>query len=151
MANQIIKGRDLMLFNASGNSFAWATSHSLNINAETADISSKDHGIWGGSEVTKFSWEITSENLYTEDGYNQMFDYMLAGVPITVRFGLKSQNDNSKNVADGDYDNWTSKSTGYYTGPVVITSLQANANNGENATYSVTLTGAGKIVRQTQA
>ena len=41
MSNQIIKGRDLMLFNASGNSFAYATSHSLNINAETGDISSK--------------------------------------------------------------------------------------------------------------
>lgn len=149
MANQIIKGRDLMLFNASGNSFAYATSHSLNINAETGDISSKDHGIWGGSEVTKFSWEISSENLYTEDGYNAIFDLMLAGVPIKVRFGLKSQNDNSQTVADGDLTNWTSKNTGYYEGDVVITSLQANANNGENATYSVTLTGAGKITRHT--
>lgn len=147
MANKVIKGRDLMLFDDQGKSFAFATSHTLSISAETADISSKDHGIWGGSEVTKFSWEITSENLYTEDNYDDLFDLMLAGEPITVRFGLKSQNDNSLNVADGDYDNWTSKNAGYYEGSVVITSLSANANNGENATYSVTFTGAGKITR----
>lgn len=149
MANKVIKGRDLMLFDDQGKSFAFATSHTLSISAETADISSKDHGIWGGSEVTKFSWEITSENLYTEDNYDDLFDLMLAGEPITVRFGLKSQNDNSLNVADGDYDNWTSKNAGYYEGSVVITSLSANANNGENATYSVTFTGAGKITRHT--
>lgn len=149
MANKVIKGRDLMLFDKQGKSFAFATSHTLSISAETADISSKDHGIWGGSEVTKFSWEISSENLYTEDNYDNLFDLMLAGEPFKVRFGLKSQNDNSKNVADGDYDNWTSKYNGYYEGDVVITSLNANANNGENATYSATFTGAGKIVRVT--
>ena len=149
MANRVIKGRDLMLFDNTGKSFAFATSHTLSISAETADISSKDHGIWGGSEVTKFSWEISSENLYTEDNYDDLFDLMLAGEPFKVRFGLKSQNDNSLNVADGDYTNWTSKNSGYYEGDVVITSLNANANNGENATYSATFTGAGKIVRVT--
>ena len=72
---------------------------------------------------------------------------MLAGDAIPVRFGLKTdQADLSKNVADGDSDltHWTSQST-YYEGKVIITSLTANANNGENATYSVTLTGTGSI------
>lgn len=158
MANKVIKGRDLMLFkevhgtgansgSTSGVSFAFATNHTLSLNAETADISSKDHGIWGGSEVTKFSWEIQTENLYTEDNFDSLFDLMLNAEPFKVRFGLKSQNDNSKNVADGDYDCWTSKANGYYEGTVVISSLTANANNGENATYSATFTGAGKIVR----
>ena len=32
-----------------------------------------------------------------------------------------------------------------YMGKVYITSLTANANTGENATYSVTLTGTGSI------
>jgi len=34
---------------------------------------------------------------------------------------------------------------------VIITSLTANANNGENATYSVTLTGTGSIKKTTGA
>ena len=146
MAAQIIKGRDLMLFDNQGKSYAYATNHTLSITAETTDISSKDHGSWGANEIAKYSWEITSENLYTTTGYDAMFDAMVAGVAITVRFGLKSQADNSLTVADGDYQNWTAGS-GYYEGKVFITSLVANANNGENATYSVTLTGSGKITR----
>lgn len=149
MAAQIIKGRDLMLFDSTGKSYAYATNHTLTITAETSDISSKDHGIWGASEVAKYSWEITSENLFTTDSYNALFDSMIAGTAITIRFGLKSQTDNTKTVADGDYTNWTSNNTGYYEGKVFITSLVANANNGENATYSVTLTGSGKITRKT--
>lgn len=147
MANKIIKGRDLMLFNSTGNSYAYATNHTLTITAETTDISSKDHGIWGASEISKYTWEITSENLFTSDEYDSLFTTMLAGDAITVRFGLKTdQADLIKNVADGDSDltHWTSQST-YYEGKVIITSLTANANNGENATYSVTLTGTGSI------
>lgn len=148
MAAQIIKGKDLMLFDSTGNSYAYATNHTLTITAETSDISSKDHGIWGASEISKYSWEITSENLFTVDGYNSMFDNMLTGNAITVRFGLKKETDNSKTVADGDLNKWTASTTGYYEGKVFITSLTANANNGENATYSVTLTGSGKITRK---
>nr|DAW29840.1 MAG TPA: PORTAL PROTEIN, 15 PROTEIN, HEAD PROTEIN, TAILED BACTERIOPHAGE, SIPHOVIRIDAE.6A [Caudoviricetes sp.] len=40
--------------------------------------------------------------------------------------------------------NW-SAGTHYYTGDALITSLTANANNGDNATYSVTLTGVSQI------
>lgn len=144
MANKIIKGRDLMLFDAEGKSYAFATNHTLTISAETADISSKDHGIWGGAEVTKYSWEITSENLYTTTEFDKLFNTMLTGSPVTVRFGLKAENDNSKSVADGDYTSWSAAS-GYYEGTAVITNLTANANNGDNATFSLTLTGSGSI------
>jgi hypothetical protein len=146
--NKVIKGRDLMLFDNSGHSFAFATNHTFTINAETAEISSKDHGIWGGSEVTKFTWEITTENLYTPTNYDSLFTLMMSGTPMKVRFGLKAENDNTKNVADGDYDYWTSGSV-YYEGDAVITSLVANAANGDNATYTATFTGAGKIAKAT--
>lgn len=145
MAQKIIKGNDLMLFDNEGKSYAYATNHTLTINSELADVSSKDHGIWGASEVVKYTWEIQTENLYTETDYYKMFDIMLAGQMIDIKFGLKKENDNTKTVADGDYDNWTASDTPL-TGKAYITSLVTNANNGENATYSVTLTGAGKIV-----
>lgn len=151
-APKIIKGRDLMLFNEDGHSYAYGLSHVLSITGETTDISSKDHGIWGASEIGRYNWEITSENLYTETGYDEMFDSMITGEPITVRFGLKqTPADPSMNVADGNtaLPYWTSTNT-FYEGKVVITSLVANANNGENATYSVTLTGSGSISKVTQ-
>lgn len=150
MANKIIKGRDLMLFNSNGHAWSYATNHTLTISAETTDISSKDHGIWGASEISKYTWEISSENLYTTQDYDAIFEAMVTGEPITVRFGLKSETDNTKTVADGTtaLPFWTS-SASFYEGSAVITSLTANANNGENATFSVTLTGSGAIKKAT--
>lgn len=144
MAN-IIKGNDLMLFNEEGKSLAFATNHTLSISADAVDTSSKDHGIWGANEVNKITWEITSENLYTENSYDELMEKMLARKPITVYFGTKKETDPEKTVADGDYPNWTGSKG--YTGKVLITSLTANANNGENATYSATFTGTGKLTK----
>ena len=109
------------------------------------DVNSKDHGQWGASEINKINWEISSENLYTEDAYDTLFDSMIARNAVDVFFGKKSET-GTGTVADGDYDYWT-KGTTYYKGKVFITSLTANAATGENATFSVTLTGTGKIER----
>ena len=147
MAQQIIKGDDLMLFDEAGKSIAFATSHTLSISGDTVDTSSKDHGIYGSSEVNKITWEITSENLYTDSSYDKLFEKMIARSPIVVYFGSKKETDPDKTVADGDYTNW-SGSKGY-TGKAYITSLTANANTGENATFSVTFTGCGKISKVT--
>ena len=169
MAQKLIKGDDLMLFNGTtGKSYAYATAHTLTITAETADTSSKDHGVWTGNEVAKISWEITSENLYTSEGFDSLFDDMINRKPIDVAFGLKQQGRADSTVADGDYSNWTpdygatvpesgnpeapdSTTKDMYMGSAYITSLTANANTGENATYSVTLTGTGSIKRATGA
>lgn len=148
MADTIIKGRDLMLFYNDA-SIAYSTNHTLTMQANTSDVSSKDHGIWGAQEVVSYTWEIQSENLYTEDAYNDLFDAMIAGTSgtkLTVKFGLKSQTGDGT-VVDDDYTAWTPKATGYYTGDCYITSLTANAPNGENSTFSVTLSGVGKLTR----
>ena len=147
MANTIIKGDDLMLFDKDKKSLAFATSHSLSISADAVEISSKDNGIWKANTVNKLSWEITSENLYTTTEYDKLFTSMISRTPIKVYFGVKSESDETKSVADGDLDNW-SITSGAYTGSAVITSLTANANSGDNATYSVTLTGASKLVKE---
>ena len=143
--SNIIKGDDLMLFDADGHSIAFATSHTLTLTANSADINSKDHGQWGASEINKINWEISSENLYTEDAYDSLFDSMIARNSIDVFFGKKAET-GTGTVADGDYEYWT-KGTTYYKGKAFITSLTANAATGENATFSITLTGTGKIER----
>ena len=169
MKPQCIKGDDLMLFNGeTGKSYAFATAHTLTITADTADTSSKDHGVWTGNEVAKISWEITSENLYTSEGFDDLFDSLINRKAIEVVFGLKQKGKADSTVADGDYSNWTpdygatvpesgkpeapdSTTKDMYMGSAYITSLTANANTGENATYSVTLTGTGSIKRATGA
>ena len=150
-APTIIQGRDLMLFNNDGHSYAYATNNSLSISCETSDISSKDHGRYGASEVSKITWEITSENLYTTSDYDAMFTAMTAGEPIMVRFGLKqAPSDPDLVPADGStaLPYWTSQNT-FYQGKAIITSLVANAPNGENATYQITLSGTSKLQKTT--
>ena len=115
--SNIIKGDDLMLFDADGHSIAFATSHTLTITANSADINSKDHGQWGASEINKINWEISSENLYTEDAYDTLFDSMIARNAVDVFFGKKSET-GTGTVADGDYDYWTKGSTLTGTGKI---------------------------------
>lgn len=145
--SKIIKGDDLMLFDEAGKSIAFATSHSLSISGDAAEISSKDHGAWSGSEVNKISWEISSENLYTVEAFDKLFEKMTARKAVKVYFGLKTEDGAAQSVADGDLENWSKKTAGVYTGNVFITALNANASSGDNATYSVTLKGTGKLTK----
>lgn len=146
MAN-IIQGGDLMLF-VGGKSIAFATSHSLSINAETTDTTHKDvKGGWTTSNVKGFSWEVSSENLYSNDGegvtYGDLFDYMTSKTELQGIFGLA--NGDSDEVPEGG---WTPKydvTDEYYQGKVIITSLQTNANAGDNATFTVSFKGVGKL------
>ena len=148
MSNTIIKGDELMLFDAKGNALAFATAHTLTITGNTVDIATKDHGYWGASEVGNITWELTSENLYTIADYDKLFDIMIAKEPVTVAFAMVSNYDpNGLEDVGGSVEAWEPDSTNYRSGYAVITSLTVNANTGENATYSVTFTGSGPLTK----
>lgn len=155
----IIKGSDLMLFvkntNGTVKSLAFATSHSFNISSETSDISTKDHGFWGAKEITRITWQITTDNLYTVDTFNNLYDRMISRQPIEVYFCLKTPTERqgtpaTVNLPGDTYDSWTPTTTtgedGYY-GKVYITSLDATAAAGDNATFSATFDGIGAITK----
>lgn len=147
----LIQGNQLMLFNTSGHSYAYATSHNLSVQGETQDISSKDHGIWGASAVSRYSWSISSDNLAT-DQYDELYAAMITGEPQEIKFGLKAENDPEKTVADGDYEYWTlDTSKTYYQGKAIITNLEINAENGSIANYTIELQGVGKLEQVTPA
>ena len=137
----IIKGDELMLFK-NDKSLGYSTSHVLTISGSTIDISSKDHGYWGASEIGNITWEITSENFYTDADYDALFDAMINKEKVTVKFGHASDYDVN---GLGSLSYWSPASTGLYTGEAFITSLTAYANTGENATFSVTFSGSGAI------
>lgn len=137
---KIIKGDELMLFN-NQKSIAYATAHTLTINGNTIDISSKDHGFWGASEIGNITWEITSENLYTDGAASTLFTAWNAGTQLDVAFGLAA-NWTSNGLANPGTDNYT-PDAGVWTGKAIITNLSVNAAGGENATFSVTLKGVG--------
>lgn len=144
----IVKGDELMLFDSTGKAFAYATAHTLTLTGNTVDISSKDHGFWGASEVGSITWEITTENLYTDDDYDTLFDMMVSAEPITIAFAKVSNYDvNGLASTGGSVQAWTPDQVNYRSGKAVITSLTVNANTGENATYSATFTGSGALTK----
>ena len=151
MGNTIIHGDQLMLFDSTGKALAYATSHTLTLTGNTVDISSKDHGFWGASEVGSVTWEITTENLYTDDDYDKLFDMMITAEPVTIAFAKASNYDkNGLTSTGGTVEAWTPDQKNYRSGKAVITSLTLNANTGENATYSATFTGNGALIKDNQ-
>ena len=139
----IIKGGDMMLF-VNGKSIGYATSHTLSLNADTKETSTKDSGgKWQTSEVGILSWSASSENLCSNDqegvGYEDLVELYLTRATITGVFALEG---NSTDLEDGKLDEvpdngWTPKHSNGYTGKMIITSIELNASNGENATFSV--------------
>ena len=148
MATKYIKGGDLMLFEkGTGNTytaFAFAKSHSLQIDADSLEVSSKDSGKWKEFLTTKLSWTINAEHLYTEENYNSMMDKLIAREAIEVMFAICT----NSNDEDGKPESGWQAGNGY-KGSAVITSISVNANDGEVATYSITLQGASALIKQT--
>ena len=149
----VIKGGDLMLF-VGGKSIAYATSHTLTISADTKETSSKDSGgKWQTSEVGVLSWTCSSENLCGDTeagiGFDELFEYMVARKPITGVFALEGD---STNLEENKLDavptaGWKPKANDGYTGQMIITNLEKNAPNGENATIKVDFTGVGALTK----
>ena len=169
MANSNIQttvaGKRLMLFDEDGHSFAFGTNHTLSINGETSDVSNKDTGLYGSSMVNRITWEITSENVFPLDSsgndseFNDLFTHMTSRDVVTVYFGLKDETGSYSGSTSGDglvqghgsitEDYWTASGNFLYKGRVIITSLQLNAPDGEEASYTATLTGVGSLVKVT--
>ena len=144
---RIIKGDELMVFE-DNRTLAYATAHTLTISGNSIDVSSKDHGFWGASEVGNITWEVTSENLYTDRYYSELFDAMVNKTQLSLAFGFAKDYDvngfTGTNRIGWDLDTGNN----YYSGKAYVTSLTANANSGENATYSVTFSGWGSLVKK---
>lgn len=151
MTNQVMSGSDLMIFIQNGTgvtnmtSIAYATSCSIETSAETTATTSKDHtGKWGTSTVKLFNWTASSEHLYADkqsNGFDLLFAAYTKATPISIFFTIKSG-------ATMTADTWT-KGEGGYKGEVIITSLSISAPDGDNATFSCSMTGNGPLIKVT--
>lgn len=154
-----IQGQDLMLFVKTSDgtlkSIAFATSHTLSTSMETVDNSNKDEGAgrWSSYTAGMMQWSCTSENLMAEKAtnghtFNSLFDVYLSRQPIEVAFALQKDYTDLTTKLDSD---WEAPSTGWspsanqYTGTALITNLEVTAQNGQVATYSITMQGCGNL------
>ena len=144
-----LRGRDFMVF-VGGKAVTMATSHSLNLTAQTDDTSSKDDGLASNPEVISTSWEAQTDALIPADEapgdtFDELFDLFVAGDPVAVILGVPA------NHSDGEVPQagWTvpGNTQVYYSGNAIISSLSRNDPNGQNATMSMTLTGKGVLTK----
>ena len=164
---KMVNGSDIMLF-IDGKSVAHASSHSLNITAETEDINTKDAGVYGMTEVSRLNWEVSADHFYTTDGYTTFFDAMNTRKPIQVVFALKdaatsspanAEVINTESTGDGYWAPSTAYGgtspnyvyVNYYYGDAIITSLNWTADAGSKATFQATLAGQGPISKNVPA
>lgn len=147
---EVKKGAELMIFvplNGKTVAIACATNHTLEINTETQETTSKDTGgEWQQVEAGVKSWTATTENLYCSDEtypgakYQDLLKLQLDGTPVEVVFG-----GHSGTAKEVPADGWTPAATGCLKGTAIITKISVNAQNGENATFSADFTGAGPL------
>ena len=171
MSRNVIKGGDMMLFIQEGNgtvkSIAFATSHTLTVSTDTQQTSTKDDGgKFQSSDYGIISWSATSENLCSFDGagynYQDLINLMLNQTKVTATFSIESDSGTSypyasklDSVDETSGNTWTPANAGTigstsnkslgYKGKVLITSVEVNAPNGENATFTVQLQGDGPL------
>lgn len=153
--SNLVRGDEIMLFvwssaNDQYISLGGATSHTLTISPEYTETQCKDSGIVGWRKLSKVGWEVSIESLFTEQ-YSYLFNSLMNETEIQVMFAIAGGSSNNRTVEDGlvdeddyfFYDKETNKH--YYSGTVKVSSLTLNAASGDNATYSCTLTGVGKL------
>lgn len=145
--DSIVKGSALMVF-IGGAPVGFATSHSLSLSTNTTEINTKDNGDYPSVVVQNITWEVTAENLYSDAGKNTYLDAMKKQKTVTIQFAEISDWGSPEKGVIGDkarQQDWQ-PGTVILEGKALITSFSINAAAGDNATMSVTFTGAGPLV-----
>lgn len=139
-------GEGLMIYIAGGtpeaptySPIAYATSHTLTVNGETIDTSSKMSGNWQDFLVGQLNWQITSESLISKTEGHMSYNSLLA--LMVQRKGIKVVIGTPTDATDFVLDSTKPK----VEGEAVITSLEQTAAKGEVCTSSLTLQGKGAL------
>ena len=67
---------------------------------------------------------------------------LVARAEVEAVFSLKNETADSVPTSG-----WTNPDTGTYSGKVIITALEANAPNGDNATFTASFEGVGALTK----
>lgn len=146
----ILKGSDVMLF-MENKAIAYATSASISISSDTSEISCKDFSNgWASSMITKRSWTCSSENLFGTTvlgGHKSFIDLFNAyknGTEVAISLIVTPNGYADERVAEVPEGGWTASKT-LLSGSCIITSLSLNADNSDNASFSVEFTGVSEL------
>ena len=125
---------------------AYGKDATLNITTEEVDISNKMmSGGWKGSLPGKKSFSVTSESLLTKEADQESFPSLLKRQiqDETFTFILGEAKVTNKTATGGEFE--LDKTKPYYTGEMMITSLDVKSTDGDIATCSASFTGIGAL------
>ena len=142
----LIHGDNLLLYLTSGKTvLAYATSCSLQVDADTIDTSSKFSCKWQSNMGGKAGYTISADALYTNNESGVSFDDLLvmqvSGEGVEWYMGQESAWTGTCETNPHALD--TTKT--YFNGKAIVTSVSLEAGNNEIASCSITLTGPGEI------
>jgi predicted secreted protein len=138
--NSVLDGTNLIL-SVGENALGFSTGCKVSTTTETGERVTKEaaSGKWKDKYVKSFSETISADGCVLTDGtsetptYDQLKEMQLKGEPITATYSLR------------DGDKRTGKTTGGYKGSYIITSLELDAQAGDDAKYSIQLENTGKV------
>jgi predicted secreted protein len=138
----VLDGTDLIL-SIGDAALGYSTGCKVSTSVETGERTTKESssGKWKEKYVKSFSEEISADGVVLNNGdtdvptYDQLKDLMLKGEPIEASYSLR------------DGDKRTGKTTGGYKGKYLITSLELDAQAGDDSKYSVKLENCGAVTK----
>lgn len=107
----------------------------IEISAVTKDISGKTLGKWIRRKVIRLSWSITSSNLYTQEGFDYLFERINLSKPVVITFSPVR-----KTVYGETWDD-----TKRYLGEAYITDLGVTGNIDDVGQISIEFSGSGPL------
>lgn len=147
------QGKSLLLF-IGGKAVAATKNTEFEMTAETHDVATKDDGIHGNEDVTKITWTLKNESFYVLPDAKGSTPGLVSGAiekmflekqPIDVVFG-QATNSNDDAVPSGGWTAPTAAANAVgYKGKALITNISIGAQNGEIATFSLSLKGIGAL------
>lgn len=136
----VLDGTDLIL-SIGGGALAFSTGCKVTTQTETGERVTKEAsaGKWKEKYVKSYSESISADGVVCTDGasdaptYDQLKDAMLSGKPVTATYNIRNPGER------------TGKTTGGYKGKYIITSLDLDAQAGDDAKYSLQMENYGKV------
>lgn len=140
MGKKVLDGTDLIL-SVGAKALGFSTGCKITTQTETGERVTKEAqaGKWKEKYVKSFSESISADGCVLTDGdaqtptYDQLKAMQLAGEPVDASYNVRNGSERE------------GKTTGGYKGKYLITSLDLDAQAGDDAKYSVQLENCGPV------
>lgn len=153
---KVIKGENLMLFVKEGDLFGnsstalvflgMATGCTMNLTVDPFDVTSKDSGSWKASIPGMKSWDMSTDNLYSEH-FDKLMTLAMARTTIKLYWSPATNTESNNEVTHTPSLTVDGESYKYYVGDAWINNISANAPNDDAATYTCQFTGTGALTQ----